>query len=186
FYILLYQWTRQDDLCVGVSIANRTHPDLERLIGFFVNILPVRVRASAQLELDDFMQRVIHAANDAYEHQEYPFDLLVQKLNPHRAASRQPLVNVVYGFQNFADIQLDVDGAGGDAPMNNNAVQVKDFDLEFNASKFDLTLFASENEIGLELNMEYDSALFAASSIRRLLDAMGRFMQSVKNEEPKA
>ncbi|MDP8242500.1 MAG: amino acid adenylation domain-containing protein [Candidatus Hinthialibacter antarcticus] len=182
FYVLLYQWTRQDDLCVGVSIANRTHPDLEGLIGFFVNILPVRVRASAQLDFDELLTRVMDAANSAYEHQEYPFDLLVQKMNPHRAASRQPLVNVVYGYQNFSDIQLDVEKPNGVEMNKTKAASVSEFDLEFNTSKFDLTLFASESDDGLELNMEYDSARFEPASIRRLLDAMGRFMQSTRSE----
>ena len=179
FYVLLYQWTKQDDLCVGVSIANRTHADIEGLIGFFVNILPVRVRVSAQLDLDDLLARVIDATQDAYEHQDYPFDQLVQKLNPQRAAARQPLVNIVYGFQNFSDIHLQTQA---EQALESTTGSVKEFDLDFKTAKFDLTLFASETDDGLELNLEYDASLFEASSARRLLDALGRFMQSAQNQ----
>src|SRR5262249_17806261 len=109
FKLLLFHWTRQDDICVGVSIANRSHPDLENLLGFFVNVLPIRTQLSAESEFANLLDQVTRNMSEAFEHQNYPFDLMVQKLRPQRVANRQPLVNVLYGFQNFQDINIELD-----------------------------------------------------------------------------
>ena len=90
FKLVLFLVTKQEDLCLGVSIANRQHPDLENLIGFFVNLLPVRTRLSATMEFDELLRQVITAAEEAFEHQEFPFDLLVQS---GESESRRPIAS---------------------------------------------------------------------------------------------
>jgi non-ribosomal peptide synthetase component F len=86
FNLLLYQSSKQNDLCIGIAIANRTHADLENLLGFFVNILPLRVQMSDEQQFPDLLQQVTTRMNEALTYQEYPFDLLVEKLNPVRYA----------------------------------------------------------------------------------------------------
>ena len=157
FARVLQAISRQDDFCIGVSVANRSHPELEPLIGFFVNILPIRVRGGD--DLDAIAARVY----DAFDHQDYPFDLLVRALNPGRVANRQPLLNVVYAFQNFADVN---------ATTHDDAF--RDFPIAFRTSKFDVCLFVSQVGGGLLLELEYDTGLFRASTIRRILDAIER------------
>ncbi len=109
FELFLFHWTRQDDLCVGMSVANRNHPDVENLIGFFVNVLPIRCRLSADMDFDDLLTLMIDRSREALEYQTirstHPDDRAAQ---PARRANRQPLVNVIYGFQNFADVHVAV------------------------------------------------------------------------------
>ncbi|MGA7724218.1 MAG: condensation domain-containing protein, partial [Opitutaceae bacterium] len=190
FDLVLFQLTRQEDLCVGVSVANRGHPDLERLIGFFVNLLPVRVRLNSAMEFDDLLREVSLAAAEAFEHQEYPFDLLVQKLNPARAGNRQPLVNVVYAFQNFSDVHLSVGAAAGGSPADAASaaelVPAGPFEHDFKTSKFDLTLFVFADAGRLLLTLEYDTGLFRADTIRRYLGLLRRFAGQVALSAPAA
>lgn len=176
FYILLYQWTKQDDLCIGVSAANRSHSDLEELIGFFVNILPIRARLDAQLDVDEFIDRLNDRMRDAFDHQDYPFDLLVQRLNPRRQSTRQPIVNVIYGYQNFSDIQID--GAPPGEGAGSETMDIEEFELGFLTSKFDLTLFVSEQNDSLSFNFEYDAQLFDAASIQGLAETFQHFCES--------
>lgn len=173
FNLVLFQVTKQEDICLGVSVANRQHPDLENLIGFFVNILPVRARLSETMEFDELLGQVATAAAEAFEHQEYPFDLLVQKVNPQRVNNRQPLLNVIYGYQNFADLHVDV-GARDAAPAD-SAVVARPLAQGYRTSKFDLTLFVGEEDGQLVLTLEYDTGLFRAATARRYVDLLQRF-----------
>ena len=187
FFLYLYQWTRQDDLCIGVSVANRSHPAIERLIGFFVNILPVRVGLSDQLELAELIRTVRDRATAAFEHQDYPFDLLVRRLRPTRVANRQPILNVIYAYQNFEDVTIDVgvratpppDEPSGD-PLSgpsrpNGGEGIRSFAVPFETAKFDLTLFVTEMDDELLLSLEFDTSLFEARTAQRTLEALGRF-----------
>ena len=182
FELFLFQLTRQEDLCVGVSIANRNHPDLENLIGFFVNILPVRTWLSSQMEFETLLEQIVGAMNEAFEYQDYPFDLLVEKLNPDRSLNRHPIANVIYAFQNFEDIFIDIGLRGGARPAEtrgDDASALKAFDVGFETSKFDLTLFVADHGEGLSLSMEYDSGLFRRETIVRYLSTLQRFSERI-------
>jgi amino acid adenylation domain-containing protein/non-ribosomal peptide synthase protein (TIGR01720 family) len=175
FDLALFHWTRQEDLCVGMSVANRNHPDVENLIGFFVNMLPIRCRLSADMEFDDLLALVIERTREALEHQDYPFDLMIQHINPARQANRQPLVNVMYTYQNFTDIHVDV-VQGGVAPEESDpVVDWTGFEISFATSKFDLTLFVLEEAGTIRLTLEYDSGLFLEPTIRAHLQTIADF-----------
>jgi non-ribosomal peptide synthetase component F len=191
FKLLLFHWTRQDDICVGVSIANRSHPDLENLLGFFVNVLPIRTQLSAESEFANLLDQVTRNTSEAFEHQNYPFDLMVQKLRPQRVANRQPLVNVLYGFQNFEDINIELDQFDrGTPPLmqgdSSSLVEVLPFEVSFDISKFDLTLFVSEQEDHLIVSLEYDTGLFLPKTIKRLTRTFERFAQTVARDSKPA
>ena len=174
FDLLLFQITKQDDFCIGMSIANRNHPDLENLIGFFVNLLPVRVRLDDSMDFETLLDQVVSAADAAVEHQDYPFDLMVQQLNPDRAANRQPLLNIVYAFQNFSDVHIDI-GATAPGEAATNSPKITPFEHTFHTSKFDLTLFAEDDGRDISLTLEYDTGLFKVATIQRYLDLLDRF-----------
>jgi hypothetical protein len=179
FNLLLFRWTGQHDLCVGMSVANRNHPDLEPLIGFFVNVLPLRCTLSADMEFDDLLTQVIERADEALVHQDYPFDLMIRQVNPARQANRQPLVNVIYGFQNFIDVNVEVLRESAVQPVNStppdHAIKWRSFDFSFATAKFDLTLFVIESSDRLRFTLEYDSNLFLASTIGAQLRTLAEF-----------
>ncbi len=157
-------------------MAGRGHPDLEHLIGFFVNILPIHSVLDDELEFDELLQQVTSRVEEAFEHQDYPFDLLVRDLRPERISNRQPLVTVVYAFQNFLDVHIE--GAeGGTGEVSDEAPdQGPDaFQFAFGSSKFDLTLFVAEEPEGLALIWEYDSDLFQAGTLEGCAESLLEF-----------
>ena len=170
FQLVLYRVTGQDDIIVGMSVANRGLPETERLIGFFVNILPIRTRFSETMEFDEVLAQVARTAAEALDHQDYPFDLLVRRLCPTRLADRQPLVSVVYAFQSFEDVSIEVGGvtAAGDG-------EIAGFEFSFGTTKFDLTLFVEDRRDKLRLVLEYDRRLFDPATARRNLALVTRF-----------
>jgi hypothetical protein len=101
FQTLLYRYTRQDDLVVGSPIAGRIRPELEGLIGPFVNTLPLRTDLSGDPTFRDLLGRVREVVRAAYAHQELPFEKLVDALPPERSLIRSPLYHVLFTFQEF-------------------------------------------------------------------------------------
>jgi acyl carrier protein len=166
--ILLFQVTGQEDLCVGMTVANRNHPDLENLIGFFVNILPIRVGVAEDMEFEKLLREITQSTIEALDNQELPFELLVRTLHPVRYAGRQSIVNVVYTFQTI-DLATD-DSERSPQPGSVDGSNL--FEFKYETSKFDLTLIASEESDALRLTMEYDSGVFYPDTICTFLKTM--------------
>lgn len=192
FNLFLFQLTRQEDIVIGMSVANRNHPDLENLIGFFVNILPIRIVMDNDIEFEDLVDQVTRKTQGAMQFQEFPFDRMVEMVNPDRNSEHQPIVNVVYGFQNFSDVSLELDKAQGDATaegQKNSAQKTSEeefesFELPSKTAKFDLTLFVLDDGEQLHLDLEYNTSLFLRNSAVQQLKMLGGIMgQIAKSSE---
>ncbi|HEU5412936.1 MAG TPA: amino acid adenylation domain-containing protein, partial [Candidatus Angelobacter sp.] len=139
FAVLLSRYSGQDDIVVGSPIANRRDARLEELVGFFVNSLVMRVRVNPQQSFVALLSSVRRTALDAYQHQDVPFERLVEALAPERSLNKTPLFQVVFALQNapMGSQQLpglEVERIAGDELLVR-------FDLE-------LHVFEFENEIG--------------------------------------
>ena len=172
FGLALWHQSRQGDFCVGVSEANRDGVDIEPVVGFFVNILPIRFVVSSDTTVGEFLDATTTSVYEAFDHRDYPFDLLVAKMNPGRVANRQPLLNVVYGFQSFRDVRVETQ-----ANRASDLAQVKSFGVPFKTSKFDLCLFVSEVDDTLLLELEYDTGLFETGTIDLVLEQIVQAMR---------
>ena len=157
FYVLLYRYTNQEDICIGTPVANRNDPESERLLGFFVNTLVLRAHLSDDLNYLDILQMVREKSLSAFAHQELPFDVVVEELQPERSFSHSPLFQVLFALQ----------------PNNNDVIDLPG--LEVNSSiyagrmaKFDLSLIMQESDKGYTGTFEYNSALFQETSVRRM------------------
>ena len=93
--LVVHRYSRQEDFAIGVPSWGRNHPALEPLIGFFVNTLPIRMRFSTELSFRELLAQVKASSIAAYEHQELPFEQMVEALQPERDRSRNPLVQVM-------------------------------------------------------------------------------------------
>ena len=187
FNLFLFQLTRQEDIVIGMSVANRNHPDLENLIGFFVNILPIRIVMNNDIEFEDLVDQVARKTQAAMEYQEFPFDRMVEMVNPDRNSEHQPILNVVYGFQNFSDVSLELDKTQGDvaeegrtrSTSNKQDEEFESFELPFKTAKFDLTLFVLDDGEQLHLGLEYNTSLFFAKSAAQQLKMLSGIMQKI-------
>jgi tyrocidine synthetase-3 len=169
---LLYRYSGQDDIIVGSPVAGREHADLEDQIGFYVNILPLRTQFSGQDGFEQLLARVKTVALGAYQHQRYPFDELVEKLQPKRNLSRSPLFDVSVVLQNL-------ETTGHQGPRLEN-LTVHPYRSHNNSSKFDLTFtFVVPPEGGLSLQLEYNSELFEQGRMERLLNHYQQLLRSI-------
>ncbi|HEY0735280.1 MAG TPA: amino acid adenylation domain-containing protein, partial [Herpetosiphonaceae bacterium] len=158
FQVLLSRYSGQHDIVVGTPIAGRTRPELEDLIGFFVNTLVLRADLAGQPTFAELVARVRTVCLDAYTHQDVPFELLVELLQPTRDLSRTPLFQVMFALQNMPRTTLDLP-----------ELTLEPVAVEASTAKFDLSLTLSEQPSGLQGVVEYRSDLFAAATIARLV-----------------
>jgi amino acid adenylation domain-containing protein/non-ribosomal peptide synthase protein (TIGR01720 family) len=150
------RWSGQDDLVLGTPIANRPRPELEGLVGLFVNSLPMRVRLEGRPSFADLLARVRSAALAAYEHQDVPFEKLVEELRPPRSLSRHPLFQAVLALQNVRQERIELPGVVLDL-----------LEAEHKVTKFDLTLTLFEGRDGFVGNLEWATDLFDAATVER-------------------
>ena len=158
FEVLLFRYSGQDDFAVGTPIAGRSRPELEGLIGLFVNTLVVRGDLSGEPGFRELLHRVRRTAIEAFTHQETPFDRLVSVVEHPRDSSRTPIFQVMFALQNVPSPALEAPG-----------LLFTVIELPSRTSKFDLTLFATEGPEGLRLTMEFSTDLFDPARVDRML-----------------
>ncbi|HJT93893.1 MAG TPA: amino acid adenylation domain-containing protein, partial [Mycobacterium sp.] len=153
---VLNRYTGQDDLVIGTLTANRPRIETEDLIGLFVNSLPVRIRLDGDPDVSDLLDRIRQRMVEVLEHQDVPFDLIVNATAPDRDANRNPLFSV----------QLVVQPGPGGADLSGRGVAVSEVDTQ--TAKRDLTFTFSDDEL-LTGHVEYASELFDTVRIERLI-----------------
>ena len=155
--ILLFKYTEQEEIIVGSPIAGRPHSDLEGIIGMFVNTLAMRNYPMAGKTYAEFLQEIKATALQAYEHQDYQFEELVERLHLKRDMSRNPLFDVLLVLQNMEEKELEIEG-----------LTFKDYEMEQVAAKFDLTFIVWEAGEELFFSVDYGINLFKRATIERL------------------
>ncbi len=168
--VLLSRYTGADDVVVGTPIANRQRGEVEGLIGYFVNALALRTDLSGDPSFRELMKRVREVALGAYQHQDVPFEKLVEELEPERSLSYNPLFQVVFAVENTPDFNLQLPG-----------LSISGLDAESETAKFDLRL--SMSEIGPELmgTLGYSTDLFDAPTIQIMLGHFETLLESIAN-----
>jgi amino acid adenylation domain-containing protein/non-ribosomal peptide synthase protein (TIGR01720 family) len=165
FKLLLHRYTEQTDIAVGVPVANRDRPEVEGLIGFFVNTLTLRSRWSGNPRFMDLLKQVQQAIADAFTHQEVPFSQVVEWVQPDRHLSHNPLFQVMFQFQNQA-YQLQNALTPEVALPNLTLTQTW---RELGSTKFDLTWHLIEQVDGIQAVVEYRTDLFQAETVSRMV-----------------
>lgn len=153
---LLARLSGQEDIIVGSPIAGRPHKDLEPILGMFVNTLAIRTEPKGDKRFTDYLAEVRQAALEAYEHQDYPFEELVERLGVQRDTSRNPLFDVMLVVQNMEHEELLLDG-----------LHIQNADVSRPVSKFDVTLQASEGGGQIHFLFEYAASLFRKETMQR-------------------
>jgi amino acid adenylation domain-containing protein len=170
---LLFRYTRSERVVVGSLSANRTHSATEDLIGFFVNVLPLDLRLDGSWSFRDLLGRVRQAALGAFAHQDAPYEKVVERVQPDRAAGRNALFQVMTVLQNVPLPELALPG-----------IEVGAFTLERppRRAAFDLSLEFVLDGGRLLLFAEYDTHVFAGPTVARLLDHLGRVLSDVAED----
>ncbi|MGF6848996.1 amino acid adenylation domain-containing protein/non-ribosomal peptide synthase protein (TIGR01720 family) [Chitinophaga sp. W3I9] len=169
--IILYKYTSQEDIIIGTPIAGRDHADLKDQIGFYVNTLPLRVRFNPGNSFTELLQLVKTITLEAYQHQVYPFDKLVEDLELQRDMSRNTLFDVMLAFQNTDDLKPG-------SRLDDLLVSGYDHD-DHVISKFDLTFNIEPAGRGMKLSVEYNGDIFFRETIERLSDHFLQVLEGI-------
>ena len=158
---LLYRYSGQNDITVGTPIAGRRSSETERLIGFFINTLVLRVDLSGAPSFTELLQRTKEVTLEAFAHQDVPFEKLVEVLSPERDLGRMPLFQVMIVLQNAPQSDLRL----GDATL-------RPFNpVDNGTSKFDLRLEFGEDESGILISsLQYNTDLFKVETMIRMVE----------------
>jgi amino acid adenylation domain-containing protein len=157
FNVLFHRYTGQQEIIVGSPIANRNRKELEGLIGFFANTLPMRTNVSGELSFREVLARLKEAALGAYAHQDLPFEYLVEQFHPERSLSHSPLVQVMFNFEPTIPQMAEMPGL---------SASLMDYDNK--SAKFDLTLFARDHGTEIFGTLEHNVDLFTSETIERM------------------
>ncbi|MBC7953236.1 MAG: amino acid adenylation domain-containing protein, partial [Rhodospirillaceae bacterium] len=177
--VLLARLSGQQDIVVGTAVAGRDDPDTDLQIGFYVNALALRTELSPDENFTTLLSRMRQTTVEAYEHQFYPFDQLVDDLDLRRDLARTPVFDVAMQL-------LHRDFGGTDAVSAPDDLSVKRFRISSRTAQFDLTLFLREDENGIFVIAEYNCDLFLPETIRRWLGHYGRILEAVATNPAQA
>ncbi len=168
FKVFLFRHARQDDIVVGIPIAGRNRPELENVIGLFINMLAMRTDLSGNPTFRELLVRVREAALGAYEHQDLPFEKLVEVMQPERDTSYSPLFQVMFHLGNLEMPSFNLPG-----------LTLTPLEADSGTSKFDLTLDLTESSTGLKGFFDYSTDLFDRVTIQRLAERFQILLQAV-------
>jgi aspartate racemase len=168
FDVLLHLYTEQVDIVVGTDVANRNQVTTENVIGFFINQLVLRTDLAGNPTFRELLGRVREVTLGAYAHQDLPFDRLVKALRPERELSRAPLFQVKFAVQNLPLRTIELSG------LTLNSVEI---DME--RAHLDLTVFVWETGQGISGLFEYDTDLFSASTISRMVNHFELLLKNI-------
>ncbi len=164
---LLHRYTQQEDIILGTPVAGRNRPEIENLIGFFINTLVLRTDLSGNPSFRDLLSRVREVALDAYEHQDLPFEKLVEELQPERDPSRQPFFQVTFNLQTALSRETSTDG-----------LRLVPQDIG-NQTRFDLEFHLWVVPEGLSGPLLYSTELFERATIVRMLQHFETLLEGI-------
>ncbi|WP_416654204.1 amino acid adenylation domain-containing protein [Bacillus amyloliquefaciens] len=167
---LLARLSGQEDIIVGSPIAGRPHKDLEPILGMFVNTLAIRTEPKGDKRFTDYLAEVRQAALEAYEHQDYPFEELVERLGVQRDMSRNPLFDVMFVLQNMEREFL----------VLNELRLAQAAETDHKTAKFDATLYAAEVSDGtISFDFEFNTDIYQKQTIEKWLSYYTRILTKV-------
>jgi hypothetical protein len=167
--VLFYRYTCQEDIIIGTPIAAREHVDLEGQVGFYLNTLALRTRLEPEETFIDLLNRIKTITLDAYKHQVYPFDRLVERLGIQRDISRHPIF----------DVMVDMINLNAFENISTNSLNVIPIESRYNKSKFDLTIYIFERKDTIDIKFEYYADLFERETITHLANCFHALLNSI-------
>ncbi len=171
YYIILSKYSGQEDIVIGTPVAGRTHDELERIVGLFINTLALRNFPVKDKNYRIFLQEVTDSILQAFSHQDYPFQQLVEKVVKKREPGRNPLFDVMFVLQN------------NDYDYQPGTLKIAPYKYEYTTSKFDLLLNTTPIKNKIYFNLEYSTSLFTEESMFNFRDHFKMIIDQIINNQ---
>jgi amino acid adenylation domain-containing protein len=183
FQVFLARWAGQDEVIVGSPVAGRNHPGLEGTVGYLVNMLPMRAGIADDPRFDEFLARVRRTVAEGLEHQDFPFSLMVDRLQVRPDPGRPPIFQVMYAHQRsqrldeqgLAPFALGVPGA----QLNLPGLPVESVALDRQSALFELSLMTARDGDRLRLAWEYSTDLFAGHTVESMAEGFHALLAAI-------
>jgi len=168
FNVLLSKYSGQEDIVTGTPVSGRYHPDIQNVVGMFVNTLALRSFPSGDKYFSDFLIETGDKTLKAFSNQQYQFEMLVDELDIKRNLGRNPLFDTMFVYQNMGKAAFDAEG-----------LKISSCSFDSGVSKFDLTLFVTEKNGSFEFELEYCTDLFKSSSALRMSEHFLNILRTI-------
>ncbi|MFH0993937.1 MAG: amino acid adenylation domain-containing protein [Pseudomonadota bacterium] len=172
---LLYRYSGREDIIVGSPVAGRNHPDLDDQIGFYANTLALRDRMDKDASFLALLEKVKKTMIDAYDHQQYPFDRLVDELDLARDPGHAPLFDVMLVYREEQE-----------SAVKKGDLRITAIEVESGTSRFDLTFEISRSAGSLRMGINYNTDLFRDATIERMATHVSMLAESILTDAGKA
>ena len=180
FEVLLFRYTSVTDVVVGSPMTGRTRPDLQDVVGYCLNVMPLRGDLSGDPTFAEVLRRMRGVVLGALEHQDYPFALLVERLRSKRDASHGTLFNVLFALnKQHRREELALPSTSGDGRLDLGGLVLEPCEVSQEAVVDDLVLLVSEGDAGLTARWQYNTGVFDAPAIRRMAAHFERLLESI-------
>jgi hypothetical protein len=167
FKALLQRYSGQAEIVVGADIANRNREETEGLIGFFVNMLVLKSELGGEMSFREVVRKVKEVSIEGYSYQDVPFEKIVEEIQPERGLDRSPMFQVVFVLQNTPMPKLQLPG-----------LALTPVDAKIGGAPFDLIMMVGETDEGLNGSLAYNTDIFKASTIKRMLKDYRKFLEA--------
>lgn len=172
--LLLYKYTSQNDILIGAPVSGRNRAEFHETIGFFVNTIVLRNLIDTSSSFQNLITQIQKTFAEAYDHQLYPFDLLVENIGLERDFSRSPIFDIFTSFQKMET-----------APEVNHQLDIQNYPISIEISRFDLMFHFQEQAGNFNLDITYNTDLFKEETINSLFIHFGNLLESAVNNSDK-
>lgn len=169
YNILLYRYTRQEDLLISAPIGNRIRPETENIVGYLLNLLILRTNLAGNPTFRELLKQEQEVCIGAFAHQELPFGKLVQELKPKQDPSRNPIAQVAFLYLDFPET----------TSMEFLGLTARHIDIDNGASRFDITLSMTETSEGFTVSIEYITDLFSRERMERMAKHLEVLLEAI-------
>ncbi|UCH95065.1 MAG: amino acid adenylation domain-containing protein [Candidatus Aminicenantes bacterium] len=170
--LLFYLYSGQDDIILGIITACREHADLRSQVGYYLNTLVLRTSIDSTDSFTNVLNKIKAVLTGAYQHQEYPFDMLVKDRGGTRDVSRSPFFDILVNMLNYTQQEMLT-------PEGSSNIHIRDFDISPKTAKFDLTIYLIERKHKMEIRFEYNRDLFEPVTIERMVNRFEKLLDAV-------
>jgi amino acid adenylation domain-containing protein/non-ribosomal peptide synthase protein (TIGR01720 family) len=168
--VLLSRYSGKDDVLIGTPVANRNQQGLDRILGYFVNTLPMRIDISGNPGFKELLTRVKKTCFAAYSHQDLPFEQIVEELQIERDTSHTPIFDVMFSME-YEDSDLSFPG-----------IEIEDLSIDYNIAKFDLTFTFAEKKEHIDAIIEYNTDLYDTTTIARMAGHINMLLEGITSD----
>lgn len=172
YSVLISKFSRKKDIAINTPVANRPFQELENVVGYFVNTIPLRFNVDTEIKVSDYLLKVKEETVTSFSNQALPFSEIIAAINPEREADSNPITNIMFTFQNMPKSVLELP-----------ELEIKSYNLNLKHAKFDLTMFAWEENNSIQLKLEYKKQLWHINTIVSFLSAYKYILKELLDKQ---